>query len=432
MKPDKFRELYSRINTDISMDHRIKNRLLYYDNIKETEDRKGYGESYGKSSNSTALSRLRKLKLILPSLGILICVAIILFGIRANLFSKAPEHETAASNGQNMDGSDLSSLLDSLLGDASEGNSETDITDKSQGKVSDDPIITEDSISPEEGLDEKSLPKGMSPEEIAKGAEGKSLNPSEISPDSNQTDAPVIDTKTEQAVPAAGDFYFAHFDVVTEDSVKASIPSLVIRLYGNVDSIDPADVSDIVLTRNDVPVDNSITANYRKVQFTWGYEEVTDFYFDFVTTNTEPGVYNLTGKYKGIPFDVYNKILEAALTEEPADGEDLTSVGWAFKPDKNDQPMIISELVFYFEGLQNAFYVTDLTDLKVTLNGNEIPISFEENVFRYYEANDNNTGDTSFNLIIKEPFITPGTYKVTGNYRGLPFTSMELTIRKKI
>ncbi len=429
MKPDKFRELYSRIDTDISMDHRIKNRLLYYDNTKETEDRNGYGESYDRSSH-TALSKFRKLKLILPSLGVLIFVAIILIGFRANLFSKAPEHETAASSGQSPDESGLSSLLDRLLGDA-EGNSEPGITDKSQGKVSEDPAIIEDSNNTEEDLNEKSLPKSISevtPDDTTKGTEVKPVNPSEISPDSNQTDVPVTDTKTEKAVPVAGDFYFAHFDVLTKGSVKASIPSLVIRLYGNVDSIDPADLSDIVLTRNDVPVDNSITANYRKVQFTWGYEEVTDFYFDFVTTNTEPGVYNLTGKYKGVPFDVYNKILEAAVTEEPADGEDLTSVGWAFKPDKNDKPMIISELVFYFEGLQNSFYVTDLTDLKVTLNGKEIPFSLEERVFRYYELSLDNVGETSFNLILENKLSDSGVYSLTGVYRGKSFTSMDITI----
>lgn len=431
MKPDKFRELYARIDTDISMDHRIKNRLLYYDNIKESDARKSYGEGYDRSKHGSAVTRFRKLKPILPSLGVLIFIAIILIGTRANLFSKTPEHETAASNGQSPDDSDLSSLLDRLLGDAAEGNDESVNMDKAQGE---DPIITEDINGPEKGSEANPLPNDPddgSPAENADGSEGETMTPPEGKPETNQEAAPAVDTKTEKAVPATGDFYFAHFDVLTVGSVKASIPSLVIRLHGTVDSINPADLTDIVLTRDGVLVDNSIISDYRKEQFTWGYEEVTDFYFDFASANTEPGFYDLVGNYKGLSFSVYSKILETTLTEEPADKEDLSSVGWVYQPDKNDQPMIISELVFNFEGLQNAFYVTDLTDLKVTVNGNEIPIAFEERVFRYYEANDNNTGDTSFNLILKEPFIAAGTYKVTGNYRGLPFTSMELTIRKK-
>ena len=429
MKPDKIRELYSGIDTDISMDHRIKNRLLYYDHLKDTDDRNRYLESYERSSHSSAISKLRKLRPLLPSMVILMFIAIVLIGIRANLFSWTPEHDTVASTGQDAEGSNLASWLDNLLGD--DEATDTALKEEEQGIMQEEAVLTEDTLNQENGSEGKSSLDGLVKGSVEESEEPdmKTENSDEKMPETSQDSTPKIDTKTEQAKePSAGDFLFAYFFVVTEGSVKANIPSLVIRFHGNVKSIDPADLTDIVLTRDGVPIENSITTNSRRVQFTWGYEEVTDFYFDFVTTNMEPGNYNLVGNYKGVPFDVYNKIIEETLTEEPADSGDLRSVGWMYKPDKKDEPMIITELVFYFEGLQNAYYVTDISDLKATVNGNEIPIAFEERIFRYYEANDKNTGDTSFNLIIKEPFSTTGTYVVSGKYRDVPFTSMEITI----
>lgn len=420
MKLDKLKGLYSRIDTDISMDHRIKNRLLYHENANGTFNKSKYGERYDRSEYGSAISRIRRFKPVLPSLLVLMLIAAVIIGIRANLFrSEEQDNNTVASAAPDSDSDGLSSLLDAFLNETSKNSTEGPVIAVPENDTEAKDVMNDLSIL----LPDQILSDVTEPMEDSRVSQENSFD------EKKEEATKSIEEKAEVQEPAAGDFYFAHFDVLTEGSVKASIPSLVIRLHGTVDTINPDDLTDIVLTRDGVPVANNILTNSRTVQFTWGYEDVTDFYFDFAVNNTEPGNYDLTGKYKGVPFDVYNKIIEIGLTEEPADVKDLSSVGWVYKPNKENDPMILTELAFNFEGQQNEFYISDLSDIKATVNGVELPIAFEENVFRYYEVSYDNTGDTSFNLLLKEAYTAPGTYVVTGSYRGVPFTSMEMTIK---
>jgi hypothetical protein len=224
-----------------------------------------------------------------------------------------------------------------------------------------------------------------------------------------------------------GDFYFAFFDVTAKNTIKVAIPNLILRFYGTIDSINPIDLTDVVLTRDGIKVDNGVT--YSKVEhFQWGNEAVTDVYFLFKTENTEVGNYGLTGKYKGESFKVYNKIIEAPISKKPALARDLTSVAWGYYPDENGDPKSVNEIVFAFEGKQNTFYPSNLTDLKLTLDGKKIDFSYSKDVFRYYEVSGDNDGDTSYNLILMKDLTKPGTYCLTGKYRGKAFKSMEIII----
>ena len=425
MKLDRLKGLYSRIDTDVSMDHRIKNRLLYHNNVKETFDQSQYGERYERGEQGSAISRIRRFKPILSSLLVLMLIAVVLMGIRANLFNKSEEqaNDFTASAAPDTDSDGLASLLNKFfVEDPKKPVEEESLTGDPKGDTDTKEVIDDLIVSENNSLSEQL--ENEPTELMEDGKETQENNTAEM-----KEEATKVNEKTDKLEEmAAGDFYFAHFDVMTEGFVKASIPSLVIRLHGNVDSINPDDLTEVVLTKDGVPVDNNITANSRRVQFTWGYEEVTDFYFDFAYSNIEPGNYNLTGKYQGIPFDVYNKIVETELTDEPADEKALRSISWVYKPDKDGTPMMLAELSFYFEGLQNSFDVSDLSDIKVTLDGTELPIAFEEGIYRYYEVNTDNSGDTSFSLILKEALTASGTYIVTGSYRGVPFTSMEIVI----
>lgn len=228
------------------------------------------------------------------------------------------------------------------------------------------------------------------------------------------------------APAVTGPFYFAYFEVISDTRVKTSIPYLIVRLHGKVNTINPSDLSDIVLTRDGLAVNNSLKYTGEYKAFTWGYEDVTDFYFEFEHNNVEPGRYALSGKYQGIPFNVAEKIIEESVTDAPADADDLLLVFFVYMPDINGDPIDLSELAFFFKGRQNSFYQSDLTELKCFLNGEEIPIEFKNNVIRYYEVND--TSYTQFHLLLKSKFTSPGRYVVTGKYRGVSFKSREIVI----
>lgn len=227
-------------------------------------------------------------------------------------------------------------------------------------------------------------------------------------------------------------FYFAHFDVTTEDNVKKEIPNLIIRLHGTRKSINLKDISKIVLMRDGKPIDNPIVYTGKKNQFTWGTEKVTDFYFKFKKVNDKPGIYSLTGQYQKIFFDVYPKIIEKPVTDEDADPKALNFVSWAYFTDEKGNPERVNEISFGFKGRQNAFHINDLTDLKITRNGKKISYQLETRVFRYYEAsNDGKSADTSFHLLLTEDLKSSGKYVISGKYKGVPFKSMTIEIPKK-
>lgn len=229
-----------------------------------------------------------------------------------------------------------------------------------------------------------------------------------------------------------GDFYFAYFEVLTKENVKVAIPELILRFHGTIESINPKDLTDVVLTRDGVNVKNGLTYSNKVEHFKWGNEDITDVYFTFHTKNTKAGNYSLTGKFKGESFKVYNKIIETPISKKPALAKDLTSVAWMYHPDENGDPQSVSEIVFSFKGRQNTFYPSNLTDLKLTLDGKKIACSFSKDVFRYYEASGDSDADTSYNLILKKVLTKPGTYCLTGKYRGKAFESMEITIPDRI
>jgi len=226
-----------------------------------------------------------------------------------------------------------------------------------------------------------------------------------------------------------GDFYFAFFDIRTENDVKAQVEGLILRFAGSIDSIDPALLTDVVLTKDGVAVETSLSLTARKDQYQFQYRDITDFYFAFNDDVVEPGIYGLTGRYNGEWFKVYNKIIEEPISDTPADPSELKNVGWCFYPGRDEKPIRVSELVFAFDGKQNKFYQDDLTELVITRNGEEVPFSFMDHVFRYFEYSEwSNSGDTSFNLVLNQEFTESGTYVAKGVYRGVPFTSMEITI----
>jgi hypothetical protein len=433
MKVSKYRELLSRIDTDRSTDEKIKNKLMYNQSYeenklcnKQNEQRKILNKLSNKQNHTDDIgiskvllkifSKLTVVRQALPSLAFLIFFVVAILGLKRNLFDETM-----------IPGSDLEKSSESTYESnvtITDEAAEVEITENLDMKTDEtsEVGITEDSevVSKEGDISEVT-------DTISEEAETTS---SDFIVDTNENavgdlDETANDTEEAETLVEDGNFYYAWFDVIADSKVKKSIPYLIVRLHGIVDTIDPSDLTDIVLTRDGEPIENSITLTDKVNQYEWNYENITDFYFEFAYENNEPGVYGLKGKYKGVPFTVYEKIIEASLNEEPADPEDLFYVTWGGFTDAEGNYIRLSELVFSFTGLQNAFYPSDLTELKLTRNNEEIEISFDS-VTRYYEANVNKTGDTNFNLILKEELTESGTYVISGKYQGKSFSHEEI------
>jgi hypothetical protein len=438
MKVSKYREMISKVDTDKTMDQRIKNQLMFYEEDKHKSHKYQMNTSikgHGVESFMRSFAKAKAIRPVLTSIVFLAFMVVIILSLRENL--------TNSKFTPGADGTALGALSEETDGLEEYGNTieaisideapNTDNTVAPEGVTND--LGTEDTgdlqaseIETNSMDDQNDIYLDLSVDELLSGTEDE---PADLLAEANTGEAPVVTTDSnefsEVPISTEGEFYYAWFDVLTEGNVKAAIPNLILRFYGDVKKIDSANLTDVVLTRDGVPFDNNVTLTKRN-NYKWGYEEVTDFYFQFDSDNREPGIYGLTGKYKGEAFTVYNKIIEAPISDEAVNPLDLRIVGWMYFPDENGEPLRISEVVFQFNGNQNSFYQSDLSDLRLTLNGQEIAYSFMEQVFRYNEYNGVDGGETSYNLVFTEEFTQPGTYKLSGYLMGIPFTSDEIVI----
>lgn len=229
-------------------------------------------------------------------------------------------------------------------------------------------------------------------------------------------------------IPSNTDFDSAYFDVVTEDGAKVDIPQIIIRFKGKYNDINFDDFTDMILTRDGIPVTNKLT--YNGVFFQGNNQ--TDFYFEFENENRKSGIYGFTGKYKDTDFEIYNKVVEETpLGDTPANPDDLWSVGCGGQSDGNGNLIEVSDIAFYFDGVQQAFFNADLTDLELTFKNQKIEFEFNEfdNNGRYLEIRADGKLITGFHLSFKEALTKSGVYQLTGNYRGKPFVSIEIIIK---
>ncbi|MFT4143504.1 MAG: hypothetical protein QM644_03530 [Mobilitalea sp.] len=448
MKIDRYRDIMNHIDTDMECDNKIKDELRFCE-FYEKDEHSIFSlkekSVVKKHPILTAFQSISMVGRLITSVAFLAILLIVFVSFHIHLRSSVPTNNDLSTSPITQEPEEDKDITKNTVDATTENtaidetkdttiettenviegetiNTTIDTTIETTENLAENPVDT-----PEEGEDTNVITQ--------ENTENSNNEPSTVDEDKNpvedsskSTDANENNTTVGIDDAKAGDFYFAHFDVVADGKVKSSIPSLGIRLHGLVDSINPDNLTDIVLTRDGVPIDNAITLTNRIDQFEWGYEFITDFYFKFTTNNTEPGIYGLTGKYKGVPFEVYNKIIEAEITDVAANPSDLDQVNLMGYMDEKNNWTKFSELVFSFNGLQNSFYVSDLSELKITCNGEEIPYAFESRVFRYYEVSYDNNADTSFNLILTDEFTASGVYIITGKYQGVSFVSNEMTI----
>lgn len=452
MKLDRYRKIITKIDTDKSCDDKIKNELIFCEFEEENEQRffMGKEKTVIKEYPFSSLHKFSFVGRILTSVAFLAILigglALYQIHLRATMqtnndlstayITQVPEenkpeaieksttkYTTKKPNGNTTSNTTKDTSKDSVdsskySAEDTSKNSANEITQNTIEVPSNNSEVTKDTKAPTSDNQANSNQNSNSVNEAKNTSKSTSKQTTKKKNNTEVTDDSV----------KAKDFYFAIFDVINDKNVKASIPNLIVRFHGTIKSINKDDFTDIVLTRDGVPIKNGIKLTKQIKQCVWRSEEVTDFYFKFTTNNTEPGTYGLTGKYKGVPFTVDKKIIEAEITKEAAHSEDLTGVSFGGYTNELNEYTKITEVSFAFQELQNTFYVSNLTEIKVTCNGVEIPFSFVGNPFRYHEVFSDNTEVTFFNLVLKDGFTDSGVYVITGKYQGVPFESSELVI----
>ncbi len=237
-----------------------------------------------------------------------------------------------------------------------------------------------------------------------------------------QADYKIVRTGSAQELGAV---FFS--GMTNEDNIKIEITGFVVRFFGKIDTMDPKTLTDVVLTRDGTPIGNPVVFGGKVNNSQWVGQEVTDFLFTFADKVTEPGNYGMIGKYLGVPFTVYNIILEKVpLGTTPADAAKLKSTGyWGYEQD--GRCVALAAFAFYFNGVQEVMRRADLTELKLTRDGEAIALEVEDVVGRELEVTDLGP-ETAFYLILKEPLVTPGVYKLSGKYRGTAFTTEAIQV----
>ena len=236
---------------------------------------------------------------------------------------------------------------------------------------------------------------------------------------------------TTAKIPGKEDFANAGLMTTYEDGAYIDIPQICVTFNGRFNDISLDDFTDLVLTRNGIPVENTLSYNG---EFRYSSEmQMTWFALDFEHENTEPGIYHFTGKYKDFDFETGRLVVEVTpLGDEPANSEDCYGVGLGGVGYPNGTGIKeLHSISFYFTGNQHAFYMSDLTQMELTLNGKKIDFKIEDQIYRYlYVLNDDEYA-TWFTVVLVKHLTKTGTYKLTGYYMGKPFESMDLVIGKK-
>ena len=235
--------------------------------------------------------------------------------------------------------------------------------------------------------------------------------------------------------PSKTDFYYTWSDTETPGNsviINSDTVNIIMRFYGKWNYINPDDFADMVLSKEGKPVENNLKYTGKFNQFEWGSEIVTDFYFQFEKAITVPGVYDFTGKYLDVYFEIVNDIIfENPITDKAANSDDLRSIiGVGGSKNNENQFTDLVEFAFSFVGLQNSFYQADLTDFKVLLDGKEVEFSIENYITRdLYTTLDGI--DTVYSLYFSNPLNVPGVYEITGKYMGKSFSSGEIKVVDK-
>jgi|GEM_PF-7086207 len=222
--------------------------------------------------------------------------------------------------------------------------------------------------------------------------------------------------------PEAEDFIDGNLDCFYTDeySGPVAVKGISLRFHGEQNYIDEADFSDMVLTKDGIPLDAGLKYD-KLLYYPEYYQDITYFYFLFEQEINEPGIYRFSGKYKGVEYEsMYKLIEELPIRGSQANPDDLIGVRFDHLIGES-----INMIWFDFNKIQQTFYISDLTDLKLTLNGTEIERSLKEEYAgrQLFIENDGVTIYTRYYFYLNEPLVDWGIYQITGEYMGKQFTA---------
>jgi len=218
---------------------------------------------------------------------------------------------------------------------------------------------------------------------------------------------------------------FASF-ITDPGSGKFEIAILGVNMLfsGKIDTVGAGDITDLVVTRNGQPVeDHSLILDAVPKYDDWGHGVYTDFDFMFAKEYTEPGRYSLSLKYLGEAFSIsLDTYIEASLSDVPANPDALQEVDLRLYYDESG-PTAVRSIYFVFEGIQQSFSISDLTDLELTCDGVEIDFALKDYWYRFVLENLEGDFDTYYGIDFDEMLTESGEYELTGKYRGKAFIS---------
>lgn len=223
--------------------------------------------------------------------------------------------------------------------------------------------------------------------------------------------------------PAAKDIFGVWFNDGWSEPINSEIRNIMFSFSGSFNYIDPNDFTDMILTRDGKPVENKAVHNGKR----YDYGSETGFVFDFTQINTEPGIYSYSGKYKGVPFNISNKIIieRQPIGEEPANKSDILKADIVISISNDGVNRKAEAIEIIFKGIQPTLYLSDLTDLKLAIDGRETPFTLSGQMFRYLGVRDGDMVVTEFHLYLQDAISVnereSSRITITGKYMGVPF-----------
>jgi len=131
--------------------------------------------------------------------------------------------------------------------------------------------------------------------------------------------------------PSKYDFLYSYAEYTNNTKQNTAITQIVMCFFGEYYYLNPDDFTDIILKKDGKIILNRLP-EYTITSFHNNYENgtikgiVTYFVFKFNKEINESGIYNFSGKYKGVPLDMFSVVIENyTIGNTPANPNDLYS-----------------------------------------------------------------------------------------------------------
>lgn len=223
----------------------------------------------------------------------------------------------------------------------------------------------------------------------------------------------------------------AELNNLSDNGINYDLTGFTVNFSGEHYFIDPDDFTEITLKDKGTTVKNiAITYAPSRLSVSGG---VTSAVFTLAEKITQTGVYNISGKYKGIPFTTNNVVIETYPAEnKPANAASLKEVLIGTEKLSSTDSSVLSEnITFVFDGIQGTFSAANLSNLKLTANRQPIGISIVQNSVKREVKYSEETRkfSTYYHVRAEYDALAYGTYVLSGKYMTNVFTSDKVIVK---